>query len=111
VSTKPDQLQLHATTPSEFGASLDTADARFAEVISAAGIKAEDARPTVTCTSPRRLPFRMPRRVRSTCAASYSNRPPLVHRATAWIPGGRPYSPRFATGGEIAGMPQEFISG
>lgn len=32
-----------ATTPSEFGASLDSTEARFAEVISAAGIKAEDA--------------------------------------------------------------------
>jgi hypothetical protein len=31
------------TTPAEFGASADAANARFAEVISAAGIRAEDA--------------------------------------------------------------------
>ncbi|MES2710013.1 MAG: tripartite tricarboxylate transporter substrate-binding protein [Pseudomonadota bacterium] len=31
------------TTPAEFGASLDAAEARFAEVVSAAGIRAEDA--------------------------------------------------------------------
>jgi len=32
-----------ATTPAEFGASMDAAEARFTEVISAAGIRAEDA--------------------------------------------------------------------
>lgn len=31
------------TTPAEFGASMDAAEARFSEVISAAGIRAEDA--------------------------------------------------------------------
>ena len=31
------------TTPAEFGASMDAAEARFTEVISAAGIRPEDA--------------------------------------------------------------------
>ena len=32
-----------ATTPAEFGASMDAAEARFTEVIAAAGIRPEDA--------------------------------------------------------------------